>query len=751
MKKNKEESISIARRALCLSSLGLLGGAIVGCGAGSGAASASDSATPATSVTPGTAGSGTSSGDTVADTPTSPDTTAPTDTPAEQTDPGTVTPRVFTHPGLLHTQADFDRMALKVAAGAQPWLAGWNALIGNGRAQLGVAPRAVATVIRGGDGANFAQLYIDIARAYQLALRWKISGDTAYADLAVVFLNAWSSTLTTVSGNSDRYLAAGIYGYEFANAAEIMRGYSGWAAADFARFQNMMLTIFYPLSSEFLVKHNGSEITNYWANWDQCALACILATGVLCDREDIYNEAIAYYKNGAGNGAGMQAVTFMHPGYLGQWQESGRDQGHSTLGMALGGALCEMAWNQGDDLYGYDNNRLLAGAEYVAKSNLLDASGAFYTMPFASYVNKQGTFTAVSTASQGHIRPAWALIHNHYVNRRGLAAPYVAQQVAKVGTEGDGSNGDQLGFGTLTFSRESPAAGAAPSGLTARLRGNSVQLSWWGTSDGVSYKVKRATSSGGIYTTIASGISDLLTYTDTGVSETTLYYVVTAVSASGESAASAVATVAIAPKLVLRLAFNEATGTSAADTSGNWGASALKNGAAWTDGVDGGAMLLDGVDDYVLLPDNVQSVLSDFTLAARIYLDKATSWMRILDVGSGSRRSMYLTINSSGQLRFGIDTIQGWNTQIVDGVATATGAWAHVAVTLSGAVCTMYIDGVTVGSNTVMTLAPCDLGATNANYLGRSQYTADPYLKGRIDDLRLYSGALTASAIAALV
>ena len=29
-----------------------------------------------------------------------------------------------------------------------------------------------------------------------------------------------------------------------------------------------------------------------------------------------------------------------------------------------------MAWKQGDDLYGYDDNRFLAGCEYVAKYNL---------------------------------------------------------------------------------------------------------------------------------------------------------------------------------------------------------------------------------------------------------------------------------------------------------------------------------------------------------------------------------------------
>ncbi len=56
-----------------------------------------------------------------------------------------------------------------------------------------------------------------------------------------------------------------------------------------------------------------------------------------------------------------------------RWQESGRDQGHNVLGIGLMGAFCEMAWNQGNDLYGYDDNRFLKGAEYVAKYNLGDS------------------------------------------------------------------------------------------------------------------------------------------------------------------------------------------------------------------------------------------------------------------------------------------------------------------------------------------------------------------------------------------
>ena len=115
----------------------------------------------------------------------------------------------------------------------------------------------------------------------------------------------------SITGNADRFLAAGIYGYQFANAAEIMRTYEGWAPADLARFQNMMVTVFYPMNHHFLTVHNGADITNYWANWDQCNLASILAIGVLCDRQDLYDEAISYYKTGAGNGAANQAVRFI--------------------------------------------------------------------------------------------------------------------------------------------------------------------------------------------------------------------------------------------------------------------------------------------------------------------------------------------------------------------------------------------------------------------------------------------------------
>jgi hypothetical protein len=143
--------------------------------------------------------------------------------------------RAFIHPGLLHNAADFERMRAQVALGASPWKEGWERLTKNGHSALTWKPNPQAMVYRGSDGQhaeNYGVLYNDIAAAYALALRWKVSGDDAYAERTVAILDAWSSTLTELGGNGDKYLSSGLYGYQFANAAEIMHDYKKWPAAD---------------------------------------------------------------------------------------------------------------------------------------------------------------------------------------------------------------------------------------------------------------------------------------------------------------------------------------------------------------------------------------------------------------------------------------------------------------------------------------------------------------------------------------
>ncbi|WP_174818612.1 endo-1,4-beta-xylanase [Paenibacillus kobensis] len=82
------------------------------------------------------------------------------------------------------------------------------------------------------------------------------------------------------------------------------------------------------------------------------------------------------------------------------------------------------------------------------------------------------------------------------------------------------------------------AVPAAPTGLTATAGNGSVSLAWTASTGATSYNVKRAATSGGTYTTVATGVTGT-TYTNTSLTNgTTYYYVVTAVNATGESTAS---------------------------------------------------------------------------------------------------------------------------------------------------------------------------------------------------------------------
>lgn len=280
----------------------------------------------------------------------------------------------YVHPGLLHTADDFARIRTKVNAEAEPWLTAYNKLTASKYAQSTYVNTAQVVIYRGSDGVhsqNYANLYRDAAAAYQLGIRWKITNDTAYADAAAAVLSAWGSTLTAISGNSDKFLASGIYGYEMANAAEILRDYEPWYSANFSTFSTMMSNVFLPMNMDFFVRHNDAKVDHYWANWDLCNIASAMTIGVLTDNTTAYNYALDYFKtSGAGNGQINKAIWKLHTEdgsekVLGQGQEAGRDQGHSMLDFALLGVIAQQVYNQGEDLFSHNDSLILAGYVYL--------------------------------------------------------------------------------------------------------------------------------------------------------------------------------------------------------------------------------------------------------------------------------------------------------------------------------------------------------------------------------------------------
>lgn len=310
------------------------------------------------------------------------------------------------HPCMLHTDADFDFIKEKLNAGEQPWTNAYNHLTraNNRFSQKGYVPKPVKKLARldagnwskidrwiangieadwyDGVHANYMNFSQDCAAAYAQAILWKITGEEEYAKTAVNILNKWASTCVGfIVGKDGTFIdpneaLISLVVYQMANAGELMRSYSGWSASDFSTFKNWMVDVFYPQNTTFLSKHGTAACpVHEWFNWDLAQMTSMLAIGILADDNFKINEAIQYFKYGAGSGMIYNGIPFTHQDpdsseKLGQCQESGRDQGHAALCVAMLSIFCKMAASVGEDLMAYDGYLPLSMFEYHAKYNV---------------------------------------------------------------------------------------------------------------------------------------------------------------------------------------------------------------------------------------------------------------------------------------------------------------------------------------------------------------------------------------------
>ncbi|MBA0884957.1 LamG-like jellyroll fold domain-containing protein, partial [Flavobacterium undicola] len=278
--------------------------------------------------------------------------------------------------------------------------------------------------------------------------------------------------------------------------------------------------------------------------------------------------------------------------------------------------------------------------------------------------------------------------------------------------------------------------------------GDAKNIIEWNPILDFSYNVKRSTTSGGPYTTIGTVTGSK--FTDTNITNgTAYYYVVSSIDSTGENPNSA--EVKATPNIgqVTYLKFDELTGTRSIDS---WGANhgTLNTTASRSEGRNGQALKLDGTaSSYATLPTGIVSTLSDYSITAWVNMDELANWMRVFDFGTGTSKYMFLSsqAGASGQVRFAIKN-GGSEQGMTYNYTTPLKTWTHFAITQSGSTCSMYINGALVATNTAVTIKPSDLGSTNLNYLGKSQWGGDSMFKGAIDEFKIYSRALTASEIA---
>jgi regulation of enolase protein 1 (concanavalin A-like superfamily) len=442
----------------------------------------------------------------------------------------------FAHPGLLHSAADLERMRTAVAAQEAPIYQGFTAMAAHTRSSFDYRVRNTGQVTSWGRGPtdNTAEAAEDAGAAYQNALMWTITGDERHADKARDILNAWSSSLKTITG-ADGQLGAGLQGFKLVNAAEILRHseYDGWSDADVANCERSFKDVWYRSVSGKALFANG--------NWDVAALQLVIAIAVFCDDRVMFEDAVRYAVGGAGNGS----ITGIVVDESGQGQESGRSQSYAQLAIGLLSDVAEVAWNQGVDLYGHAGNRILAGYEYVSRYNLGE------DVPFTPDLDRTGKYlkTAVATGNRGQWRPIHELVYGHYAGRMGLDMPYTERVVFR-GSGGtrfiEGHNDDHPSWGTLTFARPQADTSApqspppAPAGLTADGSPEGITVGWAASVDAASmaaadgYTVRRAALDDDAFTTVATGVTST-SYTDAAVEAGRTYvYAVSASNAAGE-------------------------------------------------------------------------------------------------------------------------------------------------------------------------------------------------------------------------
>jgi hypothetical protein len=235
------------------------------------------------------------------------------------------------------------------------------------------------------------------------------------------------------------------------------------------------------------------------------------------------------------------------------------------------------------------------------------------------------------------------------------------------------------------------------------------------------------------------------------LNSTTYYFVVNSTDQSGNSAQSSeqsFTTIEITD-LALRLDFEEGSGTTATDSSGNDNHGTIY-GAVHTDDSKTGsyALYFDGTDNYVAIPDSLSLRPSEITASAWIKCENCAGSEYILGkVKSGSTPSYAIYTNWPTEgIAFFIDDGSTYYKSPV-GNPLVDGEWYHVVGTYDKNRVRLYINGTEVGSGTESTI---DIGYSGAASLYIGGISSSYNFPGKIDDVRIYSRALSPQEILGL-
>lgn len=205
----------------------------------------------------------------------------------------------------------------------------------------------------------------------------------------------------------------------------------------------------------------------------------------------------------------------------------------------------------------------------------------------------------------------------------------------------------------------------------------------------------------------------------------------------------AIAHADITTGLVGHWEFEDGSGMTASDSSGNGNDADLMNGPTWTNGRVGMALNFDGVDDYVLKTNPSWNFIGNPTESFTV-----SAWFNPTSCVSLSGISLASEGSWSGDLRLA-STSTLWIIQLMPGTTHADGGicsineWQHVTGVYNASETKLYIyyNG-TLGDSKVLT----NIDTSNLNDRLNIGF-AQEYFHGLIDEVRVYSRALNVSDV----
>ena len=238
----------------------------------------------------------------------------------------------------------------------------------------------------------------------------------ACADKAIEIANAYALVLQRFDGH-DAPLCL-IQAFDLVRAMTIMKEmFLPTHSLQLDSWRSMVRRAILPTIDQF---EADSPYAN--GNWGAIVNRCRMACAILLEDSTLYQASIDYFLHANDNGSLPRYIS-----ETGQCQETGRDQGHVQLGLEALAQTCEMAWQQGDDLWGALDNRLLKGFEYTARYNL------GYDVPFEQWTDCTGLYndwTVPGSMGRGRLWDVYQSAYNHYVQVKGLQMPYTKKVLA---------------------------------------------------------------------------------------------------------------------------------------------------------------------------------------------------------------------------------------------------------------------------------------------------------------------------------